>query len=102
MSAPRTAIPQNDTRPTPAEIGGGFGGKTIIYLEPLALMLAKKSGRPVKMIMTRGEVFHASGPTSGSSSKVKIGATKDGKLVAAQGTFCLQAAALPGSPVPGA
>ena len=97
-----TGIPQNDIRAIPAEIGGGFGGKTIIYLEPLALMLAKKSGRPVKMIMTRGEVFHASGPTSGSYNKVKVGATKDGKLVAAQGTFCLQAGAFPGSPIRGA
>ncbi|MBL0898989.1 MAG: xanthine dehydrogenase family protein molybdopterin-binding subunit, partial [Reyranella sp.] len=91
MCAYLTGIPQNDIRAIPAEIGGGFGGKTIIYLEPVALMLAKKSGRPVKMVMTRTEVFHASGPTSGSVSKVKIGATKDGKLVAAQGTFCLQA-----------
>ena len=102
MCAYLTGIPQNDIRAIPAEIGGGFGGKTIIYLEPVALMLAKKSGRPVKMVMTRTEVFHASGPTSGSTSKIKIGATKDGKLVAAQGTFCLQAAALPGSPIRGA
>ena len=102
MCAYLTGIPQNDIRAIPAEIGGGFGGKTIIYLEPVALMLAKKSGRPVKMVMTRTEVFHASGPTSGSTSKVKIGATKDGKLVAAQGTFCLQAGALPGSPIRGA
>ena len=65
-------------------------------------MLAKKSGRPVKMVMTREEVFRASGPTSGSKSTVKIGATKDGTIVAAQGTFYLQAGALPGSPIRGA
>lgn len=102
MSAYLTGIPQSDIRAIPAEIGGGFGGKTIIYLEPLALILARKSGRPVKMIMSREEVFRASGPTSGSMSKVKIGATKDGKIVAAQGTFYLQAGALPGSPIRGA
>ena len=102
MCAYLTGIPQNDIRAIPAEIGGGFGGKTIIYLEPLALVLAKKTGRPVKMIMTRTEVFHASGPTSGSYSKIKIGATKDGMLVAARGTFCLQAGAFPGSPIRGA
>ena len=66
MCALLTGIPQNDIRAIPAEIGGGFGGKTIIYLEPLALVLATKTGRPVKMVMTRDEVFHASGPTSGS------------------------------------
>ena len=91
-----TGIPQSDIRAIPAEIGGGFGGKTIVYLEPLATLLAKKSGRPVKMVMTREEVMRATGPTSGSKSTVKIGAKKDGTIVAAQGTFYLQAGALPG------
>jgi CO/xanthine dehydrogenase Mo-binding subunit len=102
MTALLTGIPQSDIRAIPAEIGGGFGGKTIIYLEPVAVLLSKKSGRPVKMTMSREEVFRASGPTSGSKSTVKIGATKDGKIVAAQGTFYLQAGALPGSPIRGA
>ncbi|RYJ03889.1 MAG: xanthine dehydrogenase family protein molybdopterin-binding subunit [Acetobacteraceae bacterium] len=102
MTSLLTGIPQSDIRAIPAEIGGGFGGKTIIYLEPVALLLAKKSGRPVKMTMSREEVFRASGPTSGSKSTVKIGATKDGKIVAGQGTFYLQAGALPGSPIRGA
>ena len=97
-----TGLPQNDIRAIPAEIGGGFGGKTIIYLEPVALMLAKKSGRPVKMVMTREEVMRASGPTSGSFSTVKIGAKRDGTIVAGQGTFYLQAGAFPGSPIRGA
>ncbi len=48
------------------------------------------------MVMTREEVMRATGPTSGSKSTVKIGATKDGKIVAAHGTFYLQAGALPG------
>src|SRR5262245_33950546 len=48
-------------RVTASEIGGGFGGKTVVYLEPVALALARKSGRPVKMVMTREEVFRASG-----------------------------------------
>ena len=102
MVAYLTGIPQSDIRAIPAEIGGGFGGKTIVYLEPLATLLAKKSGRPVKMVMTREEVMRATGPTSGSKSTVKIGAKKDGRIVAAQGTFYLQAGALPGSPIRGA
>ncbi|MBM3489642.1 MAG: xanthine dehydrogenase family protein molybdopterin-binding subunit [Alphaproteobacteria bacterium] len=102
MCAYLTGLPQSDIRAIPAEIGGGFGGKTIVYLEPLALVLARMSGRPVKMVMTRGEVFRATGPTSGSSSTVRLGATKDGRIVAAQGTFCLQAGAMPGSPIRGA
>jgi CO/xanthine dehydrogenase Mo-binding subunit len=102
MTAYLAGIPQSDIRAIPAEIGGGFGGKTIVYLEPLATILAKKSGRPVKMVMTREEVMRATGPTSGAKCTVKIGATKDGKIVAAHGIFYLQAGALPGSPIRGA
>ncbi|NIS33429.1 MAG: xanthine dehydrogenase family protein molybdopterin-binding subunit [Actinobacteria bacterium] len=65
---------------TPAEIGGGFGGKTTIYLEPLAVMLSQKSGRPVKMVMTREEVMRATGPAPAAKMWAKIGATKDGEL----------------------
>src|SRR6201993_1047229 len=83
----------------PAEIGGGFGGKTVVYLEPVATLLAKKAGQPVKIVMSRDEVFKASGPTSGSSMRVKIGVTKDGAITAAEGEFKFQAGAFPGSPV---
>jgi CO/xanthine dehydrogenase Mo-binding subunit len=102
MCAFINGVDQSQIRAIPAEIGGGFGGKTIVYLEPVAMALSRKSGRPVKITMTREEVFHASGPTSGSKSKVKIGVTKDGKIVAAQGEFYLQAGAFPGSPIRGA
>ncbi|MBN8891366.1 MAG: oxidoreductase [Rhodospirillales bacterium 70-18] len=84
---------------TPAEIGGGFGGKTVVYLEPLALAMARKTGRPVKMVMTREDVFRATGPTSGAVIDVKLGATKDGIITAAQAVLKYQAGAFAGSPV---
>jgi len=102
MTAQMVGQKLSDIRAIPAEIGGGFGGKTIVYLEPVALVLARKSGRPVKIVMNRQEVFRASGPTSGSSSTVKIGATKDGKITAVSSSFRLQAGAFPGSPIRGA
>jgi CO/xanthine dehydrogenase Mo-binding subunit len=102
MTAQLTGAKLSDVRAIPAEIGGGFGGKTIVYLEPLALILARKSGRPVKMVMSRQEVFRATGPTSGSSMTVKVGATKDGKITALKSTMRLQAGAFPGSPIRGA
>src|SRR5215510_574162 len=102
MTAQLTGVKLSDIRAIPAEIGGGFGGKTIVYLEPLALILAKKSGRPVKMVMTREEVFRATGPTSGFWCIVRIGATKDGKITAVKATYNLQAGAFPGSPIRGA
>ena len=83
----------------PAEIGGGFGGKINPYLEPVALVLSRKTGRPVKMVMTREEVFRATGPTSGGALKVKVGATKDGKITAAEATLMYEAGAFAGSPV---
>jgi CO/xanthine dehydrogenase Mo-binding subunit len=86
-------------RVTASEIGGGFGGKTVVYLEPVALALSRKAGQPVKMVMTREEVFRASGPTSGAHMRIKIGATKDGRITAADAVFHYQAGAFPGSPV---
>ncbi len=102
MTAQLTGLKLSDIRAIPAEIGGGFGGKTIVYLEPLAVTLSRKAGRPVKIVMTREEVFRATGPTSGSSSTVKIGATRDGKITAVQATFRLQGGAFPGAPIRGA
>jgi len=82
-----------------SEIGGGFGGKTTVYLEPVALILSRKSGRPVKMIMDRDEVFKATGPGSATRSWVKIGARKDGTITAMQGRLAYEAGAFKGSPV---
>jgi CO/xanthine dehydrogenase Mo-binding subunit len=86
-------------RVTATEIGGGFGGKTVVYLEPVALALSGKAKRPVKMVMSREEVFKASGPTSGAVVRVKLGATRDGKFVAAFAELKYQAGAFQGSPV---
>jgi len=90
---------RGDIKVIPAEIGGGFGGKTTVYLEPLALLLSKKTGKPVKMVMTRNEVLRATGPTSGSHIRVKIGANKEGKITAAQVWMAYEAGAFPGSPI---
>ncbi|MEK9754468.1 MAG: xanthine dehydrogenase family protein molybdopterin-binding subunit, partial [Rhodospirillaceae bacterium] len=84
---------------TAAEIGGGFGGKTVVYLEPVALMLSKKACMPVKMVMSRTEVFRASVPTSGAYVWVKMGVKKDGTMVAAECELKYQAGAFQGSPV---
>lgn len=103
LTASVLAMSEGKIRVVPAEIGGGFGGKTTVYLEPVAALLAKKSGRPVKMVMTRAEVLRATGPTSGIKAKVKIGARRDGKITAAEVWLAYEAGAFPGSPfAPGA
>ena len=84
------------------EIGGGFGGKLAIYLEPIAAVLSKKSGQPVKMTMSRTEVLEATGPTSGSYVKVRMGVSKEGRITAAHAYFAFEAGAFAGAPLPGA
>ena len=91
--------PVSRVKVTPMEIGGGFGGKITAYLEPIAALLSKKSGRPVKVLMTRTEVFEASGPAPGTWMKVKLGTTRDGKITAADISLAFEAGAYPGSPV---
>ena len=93
-----TGIGLGKIRVTPSEIGGGFGGKTTVYLEPIAVLLANKSGRPVKMVMDRGDVFRATGPAPGAETRVKLGATKDGRLVAADVDCLMDSGAYNGNP----
>ncbi|MQC19424.1 MAG: xanthine dehydrogenase family protein molybdopterin-binding subunit [Chloroflexi bacterium] len=94
-------MPLGDLRVIPAEIGGGFGAKNVVYLEPLAALLSKKLGRPVQITMNRTEVLEATGPTSGTRSWVRLGAKNDGTLVAADVKLWFEAGAYPGSPVAG-
>ncbi|MBS0254844.1 MAG: xanthine dehydrogenase family protein molybdopterin-binding subunit [Proteobacteria bacterium] len=90
-------LKQADIRVTPLEIGGGFGGKTTVYLEPVALQLARQAGRPVRLEMSRSEVFRATGPAPGAVIDIRLGADKDGMLVGAEMTFHYTAGAFPGA-----
>ena len=92
-------LPVSQVRVVPMEIGGGFGGKINVYGEPVAALLSRKTGHPVKIVMSRQEVFEGSGPTPGSYVRVKIGATNEGKITAAQAYLAFEAGAYPGSPV---
>ncbi len=94
-------IPESQIRVIPTEIGGGFGAKITTYLEPVAAVLSRKSGRPVKVVMSRKDVFEGTGPASASLMRTKIGATKDGKITAAQLWMAFDAGAFPGSPIGG-
>ena len=95
-------IPVSKVKAIPMEIGGGFGAKLAVYMEPVAALLARKAHAPVKLAMNRTEVFEATGPTSGTEISCKIGATNDGKITAAEVHLIFEAGAFPGSPVPGA
>ncbi|HMN61538.1 MAG TPA: molybdopterin-dependent oxidoreductase, partial [Anaerolinea sp.] len=91
-------LPAARIRVIPLEIGGGFGGKNGVYLEPLAALLSLKSGhKPVKMTMNYAEVLTGTGPTSGSYIRVKMGADRTGRITAAEAYLAYEAGAYPGS-----
>ena len=96
-----TGVSESMIKVVPMEVGGGFGGKGIGYLEPVAAVLSRKAGRPVKIEMTRKEVFEGTGPTSGSLMRCKIGVTDEGRITAAQLYLAYEAGGFPGSPVAG-
>tara|TARA_B100000674_G_scaffold490666_1_gene507086 strand:+ start:4696 stop:6963 length:2268 start_codon:yes stop_codon:yes gene_type:complete len=81
---------------TPLEIGGGFGGKIPVYFEPIAAILSKKSGRPVKMVMERTAIFETTGPTPGGKIKIKLGVNNDMKINSAISEIWFEAGANPG------
>ncbi len=84
---------------TPLEVGGAFGAKTIPRVTPIAAILSKKSGKPVKIVLNREEVLKATGPGAAAVVTIKMGATKDGKLKAAQSRLVYGAGAFPGAPI---
>ncbi len=94
-------VPESLVKVVPTEIGGGFGAKLVAYVEPVAAILSRKSGRPVQIVMTRTDVFEGTGPASASHARTKIGATRDGRITAAQVALFFEAGAFPGSAVGG-
>jgi xanthine dehydrogenase molybdenum-binding subunit len=92
-------LPVSKIKVVPTEIGGGFGGKIPVYLDPVAVLLSQQTGKPVKIQMDRTEVFEGTGPTSGSYIKIKMGAKQDGTIRACDAYFAYEAGAYPGSAV---
>jgi CO/xanthine dehydrogenase Mo-binding subunit len=96
-------LPISNIHVIPMEVGGAFGGKLPIYifLEAVAALLSRKSNRPVKMTMTRAEVFLATNPASGAYMKAKMGVTLEGQITAAQAELYFEAGAYPSANVIG-
>jgi xanthine dehydrogenase molybdenum-binding subunit len=92
-------LPESRIVVIPTEIGGGFGGKNTSYVDSVAALLSRKSGRPVKVVMSRSEVFLGTGPSSGTVIRIKMGATRDGHITAVTAELYYEAGAYPGSPV---
>ena len=92
-------VPISNINVVPLEIGGAFGGKERLYIDPVAAFLSKKSQCPVKIAMRRDEVFRATGPSSGTYIKLKFGVKRDGALTAAHLHMAYEAGAYAGGPL---
>ena len=92
-------VPISNINVVPLEIGGAFGGKERLYIDPVAAFLSKKSQCPVKIAMRRDEVFRATGPSSGTYIKLKFGVKRDGTLTAAHLHMAYEAGAYAGGPL---
>lgn len=93
------SIPASRIKVIPVEVGGGFGGKLNLVAELPAILLARKTGHPVKMVLTREEVLRASYPAPAATITLKMGATREGRLTAVQMKAVFDAGAFPASPV---
>ena len=94
-------IPESMLKVIAMECGGGFGGKgpNTNPLNPMAVILSRKTGLPVKMVMSRKETFDSTCPASAAYIRLKMGADASGRITAAEYYLAYQAGAFPGSPV---
>ncbi len=95
MIAEFLGLPPTQVKLVPVEIGGAFGGKSYLPLAPLCALLAMKTGRPVRMEMSRDEVLRDGRPAPGSVTTITIGVTKKGYITAASATFVYDAGGFP-------
>ena len=75
-------IPVSRIRVVPMELGGGFGAKLRLAFEAFPALLAMKTGRPVKLVNTREEVFTMNGPRLPVTNYIRSGVMRDGAIVA--------------------
>lgn len=75
-------LPSSRVRIIAPYVGGGFGGKISIRTEPVSVLLARKTGRPVKVAFSREEVFTSANTRSPFTIYIKDGVKRDGTLVA--------------------
>lgn len=95
--AAATGLPENRVRMTAMPVGGGFGGKFLLY-EPLTAILALKARRPVRFVLTRMEEFLSANPAPGCVIELTTGAKQDGTIHALKAKVVFDTGAFPGAP----
>jgi CO/xanthine dehydrogenase Mo-binding subunit len=90
-------LPLSRIRVIVPPVGGGFGGKGGVMLEPVAAELSRRCGRPVKMVMSREEEFTGSRPCGGSVLELRTGVKQDGTITALQARLLFDTGAFSGA-----
>ena len=96
-SAALLGVPAADVDAKVMNVGGGFGGKFILY-EPLVAAAALAVGAPVHLVMTRREELLAAQPAAGGRIRIRLGASEDGALTAIKADLTYDGGCFPGSP----
>lgn len=91
-------VPESDVRVIATPVGGGFGGKFLLY-EPLVALAAVTVKRPVRLVLTRSEEMLAGNPAPAARIRVKLGATRDGTFTALDAELTFDGGCYPSSPV---
>ncbi len=91
-------VDESDVKVVIMPVGGGFGGKFILY-EPLVALVARAVGRPVRLVLSRLEEMMAGNPAPGARFTVRLGARKDGTLTALDADIVFDGGCYPSSPL---
>lgn len=89
-------VPASDVKVVPAEVGGGFGGKFLLY-DPVVALAARLTGHPVKLVLSRGEELTAANPAPATRITLRLGARSDGTLTALDAVFLMDDGCYPAS-----
>lgn len=89
-------LPVSAVRVIVPTIGGAFGGKIEALLEPYACLLARATGRPVRLVNTRREEMQTAGPRESSIVSLRTAVAADGEILGQQGEVLLDNGAFSG------
>ncbi len=83
-------VPKSQVKIIVTKIGGDFGGKGTPWLECITVLLSKKTGRPVKLVLSRSEDIRLASVRHASIIRLKVGVKKDGTLHALKGEIIFE------------
>jgi CO/xanthine dehydrogenase Mo-binding subunit len=78
-------LPPEDITIYPSNMGGSFGAKDFLFLNPAAYYLSKKTSRPVRFVKSYSEELMATTPRHSAVISLRVGVKKDGRLWAWEG-----------------